>query len=222
MFRRRGPAAADEDPLIISPFGSPGPVYAKARKGGPPAMRTLAATAAALLLCWALWTGRLELHLSPASARVPAVNGSSSSSSSKLGSLAAREGAAAAAATATDTLEQRQQQLRQELEPAPPRHKRQLPDGSWAPTLLVYVFSNTDPEYINNLRFFVKWVLGPKAGLALRVRIPLAHTAQPPCLTVVRNWPSRCRFGMAADDGVTYIIVVQETPGEAVSEAALL
>ncbi|KAI7836092.1 hypothetical protein COHA_010020 [Chlorella ohadii] len=179
MFRRRGPAAADEDPLIISPFGSPGPVYAKARKGGPPAMRTLAAAAAALLLCWALWTGRLELHLSPASARAPAVNGSGSSSS-KLGSLAAREEAAAAAAD-TQQQQQQQQQLRQELEPAPPRHKRQLPDGSWAPTLLVYVFSNTDPEYINNLRFFVK-------------------------------------FGMAADDGVTYIIVVQETPGEAPPE----
>ena len=184
MFRRRGPAAADEDPLIISPFGSPVPVYAKARKGGPPAMRTLAAAAAALLLCWALWTGRLELHLSPASARAPAVNGSGSSSS-KLGSLATREEAAAAAAD-TQQQQQQQQQLRQELEPAPPRHKRQLPDGLWAPTLLVYVFSNTDPEYINNLRFFVKWVLGPEAGLALRVHTPLAQTANSLSFTAPR------------------------------------
>lgn len=57
--------------------------------------------------------------------------------------------------------------------------KRRMPDGSWAPTLLVYVFSNTDPEYINNLRFFVQ-------------------------------------FGMAPDDGVTYIIVVQEAEGQPV------
>ena len=160
MFRRRGPAAADEDPLIISPFGSPVPVYAKARKGGPPAMRTLAAAAAALLLCWALWTGRLELHLSPAAARVPPLNGSgggrSSGGSSSSSSIAGREGAATAAAGAQQLHPEQQQQ--QESQLAPPRHKRQLPDGSWAPTLLVYVFSNTDPEYINNLRFFVKWV----------------------------------------------------------------
>jgi hypothetical protein len=156
-------------------------VYAKARKGGPASMRMLAVAAATLLLCWALWTGRLELHLSPASARAPVVNGSSNSSGSSgsrtLGSHGGREGAAAAAGT-------QQQQLRQEMEPATPRHKRQLADGSWAPTLLVYVFSNTDPEYISNLRFFVK-------------------------------------FGMAADDGVTYIVVVQETPGEAVSQCGL-
>ena len=34
--------------------------------------------------------------------------------------------------------------------------------------------------------------------------------------TITVSMPSR-RFGIAADDGVTYIIVVQETPGEAVS-----
>ena len=163
MFRRRGPAAAEEDPLIISPFGSPGPAYTKAPKGGSPSMRTLAAAAAALLLCWALWTGRLELHLSPASPRTAAVNGSANgSASSRSGGLPAREGAAAAAAAAGT--QQQQQQLRQELEPAAPRHKRQLADGSWAPTLLVYVFSNTDPEYINNLRFFVKWAPGAGRG----------------------------------------------------------
>ncbi|KAL4428545.1 hypothetical protein ABPG75_002634 [Micractinium tetrahymenae] len=55
--------------------------------------------------------------------------------------------------------------------------KRRLPDGSWAPTLCVYVFSNTDPEYLENLRFFVK-------------------------------------FGMAPDDGVTYLVVVQEQEGQ--------
>lgn len=161
MFRRRGPGAAEEDPLIISPFGSPGAAYTKARKGGPPSMRTLAAAAAALLLCWALWTGRLELHLSPASPRSTAVNGSASGSISRSGGLSAREGAAAAAAAGT---QQQEQRLRQALEPAAPRHKRQLADGSWAPTLLVYVFSNTDPEYINNLRFFVKWAPGAGRG----------------------------------------------------------
>lgn len=63
--------------------------------------------------------------------------------------------------------------------------KRRMPDGSWAPTLLVYVFSNTDPEYINNLRFFVQ-------------------------------------FGMAPDDGVTYIIVVQEAEGQPTPELPML
>ncbi len=57
--------------------------------------------------------------------------------------------------------------------------KRRLPDGSWAPTLCIYVFSNTDPEYLENLRFFVK-------------------------------------FGMAPDDGVTYLVVVQEQEGQPV------
>lgn len=67
--------------------------------------------------------------------------------------------------------------------PSLPVDKRRLPDGTWAPTLLVYVFSNTDPEYLNNLNFFVK-------------------------------------FGMAADDGVTYVIVVQEQEGQPVGAAA--
>lgn len=61
----------------------------------------------------------------------------------------------------------------------PHADKRRLPDGSWAPTLCVYVFSNTDPEYLENLRFFVK-------------------------------------FGMAPDDGVTYLVVVQEQEGQPV------
>lgn len=61
----------------------------------------------------------------------------------------------------------------------PTSDKRRLSDGSWAPTLLIYVFSNTDPEYLNNLRFFVQ-------------------------------------FGMSPDDGVTYLIVVQEQEGQAV------
>ena len=173
MFRRRGPSAAEDDPLIISPFGSPGPVYSKPRKGGALSMRTLGAAAAALLLCWALWTGRLELHLSPASARAALVSGSGGGSS-KPGSIAGRQDAAtAAAAAAAGTQqpfpEQQQQQRQQQQQLEPPRHKRQLPDGSWAPTLLVYVFSNTDPEYINNLRFFVKCVANWAVGVGSRV-----------------------------------------------------
>ncbi len=27
----------------------------------------------------------------------------------------------------------------------------------WPETLVVYIFSNTDPEYFNNLKFFLKW-----------------------------------------------------------------
>lgn len=60
---------------------------------------------------------------------------------------------------------------------APLSDKRRLRDGSWAPTLCIYVFSNTDPEYLDNLKFFVK-------------------------------------YGMSADDGVTYIVVVQEQEGQ--------
>ena len=61
----------------------------------------------------------------------------------------------------------------------PLRDRRRLPSGAWAPTLCIYVFSDTDPEYIKNLRFFVK-------------------------------------FGMAADDGIDYIVVVQEHDGRPV------
>jgi hypothetical protein len=46
------------------------------------------------------------------------------------------------------------------------------------------VFSNTDPEYLNNLRFFAQ-------------------------------------FGMSPDDGVTYLIVVQEQEGQAVGADAV-
>jgi hypothetical protein len=42
-----------------------------------------------------------------------------------------------------------------------PLNKRQRPDGTYAPTLLIYVFSNTDPEYLDNLRFFVTYGIGP-------------------------------------------------------------
>lgn len=152
MFRRRGPASAEEDPLIISPVGSPGPAPGlKARRGNGPRLRTLAGAAAALLLCWALWTGRLELHLSPTAARAGTLTGSANGSS--LDGLASSAHAAADGAAAGATAAGVQQQ---QLAAAAPRHKRQLADGSWAPTLLVYVFSNTDPEYLNNLRFFVR------------------------------------------------------------------
>lgn len=63
--------------------------------------------------------------------------------------------------------------------------RRRLPDGSWAPTLCIYVFSNTDPEYLENLRFFVK-------------------------------------FGMSPDDGVTYLVVVQEQEGQPVGREGLV
>lgn len=34
-------------------------------------------------------------------------------------------------------------------------HKKQ--EEAWPETLVVYIFSNTDPEYLNNLNFFLKW-----------------------------------------------------------------
>ncbi len=30
-------------------------------------------------------------------------------------------------------------------------------EPGWPETLVVYIFSNTDPEYFNNLKFFLKW-----------------------------------------------------------------
>ncbi len=30
-------------------------------------------------------------------------------------------------------------------------------EEAWPETLVVYIFSNTDPEYLNNLNFFLKW-----------------------------------------------------------------
>lgn len=39
--------------------------------------------------------------------------------------------------------------LPQHLQPV---DKRRLPGGGWAPTLCIYVFSNTDPEYLENLK----------------------------------------------------------------------
>lgn len=30
-------------------------------------------------------------------------------------------------------------------------------EEAWPDTLVVYIFSNTDPEYLNNLNFFLKW-----------------------------------------------------------------
>ena len=56
----------------------------------------------------------------------------------------------------------------------------------WPETLVVYIFSNTDPEYFNNLKFFLKWGVregdgayyiivvqeGGKSPVSLRLALP--------------------------------------------------
>ena len=163
MFRRRPSfALADEDPLLLlSPSRSVELISAarSRRRSSSWGQRTgqLAVLACALFVLWAVASGRIVYYRTAEQAAAGRAVGRAGG--------AGVGGGATALSTAAGTR----------------RHKRQRPDGTWAPTLLVYVFSNTDPEYLGNLRFFVQ-------------------------------------FGMAPDDGVEYLVVVQDQEGVAVSE----
>lgn len=137
--KRRGPTPGD-DPLQLSPLSSPIGAHWKPRRPRPSRLPLALGSLTLLLAAWGLWTGRLEVHSTPRSAAGIATNGAAASSASSTAAAAAAWG-------------------------LPPPPKRRLPGGGWAPTLLVYVFSNTDPHYLGNLRFFVEHGMAADDGV---------------------------------------------------------